>query len=175
MICAGDTPFFGGASEGACALQLNGGDRAPDAILEQTFATAAGVTYDLTFDIGAYSPSSSPGIASVLVEVLDGAVLLAGFPLTAADAVPAGALGVPMAPGDFASFAASFVATGSSTVLRITDQTTNGGLSFDTMLDNFVVVAEPTPIPSMSNAFILALSATLLILAVLTIRRLDNA
>ena len=49
-----------------------------------------------------------------------------------------------MVPGDFVGFSASFIATNASTLLRITDQSTNGGINFDAVLDNFVVVV-PEP------------------------------
>ena len=146
VACAGGAGFEG-ASEGSCALQLNGGNRAPDAILEQAFATVSGVTYDLSFDIGKFDVSRPAGAASVLVEVFDGAVLLAGFPQSAQDTTGGSN---PLVPGDFVGFSASFVATNASTLLRITDQSTNGGINFDAVLDNFVVVV---PEPSTALLF----------------------
>lgn len=140
VACAGGGGFEG-ASEGSCALQLNGGNRAPDAILEQAFATVSGVTYELSFDIGKFDIERPVGAASVLVEVFDGAVLLAGFPLSAQDTNGGSN---PLVPGDFVGFSASFIATNASTLLRITDQSTNGGINFDAVLDNFVVVV-PEP------------------------------
>ncbi len=50
-----------------------------------------------------------------------------------------------MTPEEFVSFAAMFVATSSTTLLQITDQSANGGFGFDTMVDNFSVVVVPEP------------------------------
>jgi hypothetical protein len=145
VVCTG-TPFFGGASEGGCAIQLNGGETTPDAVLEQSFATTTGTTYVLSFDIGNYAQSGDPGDSEVLIEVLNnGTDILAGFPTTAQDLSGAGTPTGPMTISDFENFTAIFEATGSSTLLRITDQSNNGGSSFDTMLDNFSVTAIPVP------------------------------
>jgi len=142
--CSG--AFFGGASEGGCAIQLNGGNTTPDAVLEQSFATITGATYELSFDIGNYAQSGDPGDSAVLVEVLNnGTDILAGFPLTSQDLSRGGTPSGPMEISDFENFTAIFAATGSSTLLRITDQSTNVGFGFDTMLDNFSVTAVPVP------------------------------
>lgn len=140
VSCSGGS-FFAGASEGSCAMLMNGGNVTPDAILEQAFATTLGTTYSLTFDIGKFDPINTPGAASVLVELFDGGVLLAGFPQSAEDTSGA----ILVLPGNVVGFSATFVATSTLTSLRITDQSANAGFNFDTVLDNFAVVPVPEP------------------------------
>lgn len=173
VICTGGSAFFGGASEGSCALQLNGGIPVPDAILEQSLVTIPGGRYELSFDIGKYSQATVTGTASVLVELFDGAVLLDSFPQVAADSIDGGSPGVPMSPGDFVRFSTTFVALGDFTELRITDQSTNGGTGFDTMLDNFALqlVAEPAPVPAMHPIALYVLLPGLLVGAALLVRQ----
>lgn len=131
---------YSGVTDGVIVLKFNGGNNAPDAVLEQTFGTGAGKTYDLSFDIG--KVASGGGAAQVNVDVLGegGDNLLSG---SASDSNGSGGLNNNVQPEEFVHFSDVFVADGSSATIRITDTSTNNGNNYDLLLDNFVVTPEP--------------------------------
>lgn len=130
------------ATDGTWGCNFNGGDREPNAVLFQTFATTVGNEYDLSFDFGKWY--SGGGLAALQVEVLSGATTV--LDQTVSDET--GAVGSDI----WTTFQFHFVATDTTTTLRFTDRSnaTNG---FDGFLDNVSVV----PAPSSGLAFSLAL------------------
>src|SRR5207248_8015188 len=50
---------FAPTTEGVQGVQFNSGQRTPNGVLSQTFATTPGATYNLSFDLGVYSYQSS--------------------------------------------------------------------------------------------------------------------
>jgi len=130
------------ASDGAWGCNFNGGDREPNAVLFQTFATTVGNEYDLSFDFGKWY--SGGGLAALQVEVLSGATTV----LDQLVVDETGAVGSDI----WSSFQFHFVATDATTTLRFTDRSTATD-GFDGFLDNVIVV----PAPSSGLAFTLAL------------------
>ncbi|HTD02197.1 DUF642 domain-containing protein [Undibacterium sp.] len=132
----GDFWFGGGsaAQDGVYAIAFNSGDKAPDGVLWQTFATQAGLTYTVSFDYG----TSRGGSQSLLTSILggDGVAALANMTATASNTDHQ-----PLITYNF-----SFVADGSQSTLRFADSRQNSTGSLDGILDNVSVVsAVPEP------------------------------
>jgi len=113
-----------GATDGSFSLNFNGGDQTPDAVVSQTVATVPGVTYELSFDYGAFSDSfpgtlqelgvQATGVATLLDETIDD---------TASD------------PTTFESFVFQFTADSDTTTIVFTDLSIET-LSVDGNLDD---------------------------------------
>ena len=121
----------GRAIEGSWYAGFNGGDTTPNGVLEQTFTTVAGRKYRVAFEVGKQATGS--GNASFLMEMLDagnGDASLAS--LTASE-------GTGASPANWSHHVVYFTAGSTSTTLKFTDQSSNGGTAFDTYLDNIEV------------------------------------
>lgn len=126
--------YWGGGSlaqNGTQAIAFNGGDRAANGMLSQTFATVIGQTYTLSFDYG----STSPWAQSLNYGVFENGTnksLVSGF---VTDNNVAGLLD---------TYRFNFIATSTSSILRFADVGTNNSISNDGLLDNVrVEVPEP--------------------------------
>ncbi len=136
----GSSTYNGGASDGSWAIIANSGNNTPNAVISQAFATIIGKTYQLTFDIGKYINSSGAAQAELRVIGLGDLINT-----TVSDPVGSGGANDPLEYADFTHVSFLFTADSTSTTLQLTDTSTNGGLSFDLVLDNFVVTAIPEP------------------------------
>jgi hypothetical protein len=137
---AHESDNYSGVTDGVIVLKFNGGNNTPDAVLEQTFGTGTGKTYELSFDIG--KVATGGGTAQVSVDVLGetGDNLFSG---TASDSDGSGHRDTNVQPEEFVHFSDVFLADGASATLRVTDTSTNNGSNYDLLLDNFVVTPEP--------------------------------
>ena len=123
-------PFI--ASDGFWAINFNSGDSTPNGVLSQTFSTVAGQQYDLSFAFGKWAFGG--GTASLQVEVISGGAVV----LDQLVSDSTGSEGAEV----WNSYQFAFTATDASTTLRFTDRS-NATASFDTILDNVVVVPAP--------------------------------
>jgi hypothetical protein len=121
-------------TDGTQAASFNDGQRTPNGVLSQTFATVPNTTYTLTFDVGA------TGWQTTLQERLQVAVQ-GNTPLLAPQTTSVFGQGTGTW---WTSKSYNFVADGGSATLTFTDvspDTTN----IDLLLDNVRVVVNPTP------------------------------
>ena len=117
-----------GATDGSFSLNLNGDDTAPDAVVSQTVATVPGVTYELSFDYGAFS-AAFPGTAQQLGVQAIGATTLLD------EAVDDTA----SSPTSFERFAFSFTADSDTTTIEFTDLSLES-ISVDSNIDDVRLV-----------------------------------
>jgi hypothetical protein len=148
-----------GATDGSFAVALNAGESTPNGVISQTFDTIALQVYTVTFDWGNFGADATQRLQ---IEVKDGATELitsgSGTVSTVSDATiiqntsilqiedgtgQSPALNGAAPNGEFSLFSFTFTAQSSSSTITFTDialSTTNS----DSMLDNIVVVPEPS-------------------------------
>ena len=126
------SPYPFTASDGFWAINFNSGDSTPNGVLTQSFTTVVGQQYDLSFAFGKWAFGG--GTASLQVEVISGGAVV----LDQLVSDSTGSEGAAV----WNSYQFAFTATDASTTLRFTDVSI-GTASFDTILDNVVVVPAP--------------------------------
>ena len=139
LVTASSSPPAVTVTDGIQAVRFNDGQRTPNGVLSQTFATTPGATYRLTFDIAAY------GWQTTLEQRLLVSAESAGTQVfSQAVSVFGQGTGTWWTSKSF-----TFLASGSSTTLTFADVSPNT-LNTDVMLDNVAVVAiaAPTPTPT---------------------------
>jgi hypothetical protein len=126
--------------DGTHAVQFNAGQRTPNGVLSQTFATVPGTVYRLSFDVGAY------GWQTNLEERMNVVVQGSGLTLLSQTVSVFG-----QGTGTWwTSKTYTFTANASSTTLTFTDVSPNT-TNTDLLLDNVKAVpasATPTPSPT---------------------------
>lgn len=133
----GTIPYFGGgstAANGSYIVAFNDGDRAPNAVLSQTFATQAGVQYTVAYSYGSNDGTQQSITASVADD--QAATLAAAFTTSLA--------------GDTSlePFSFVFTADSASSTLSFADFSGNPTISTDGLLDNVSVTAIAVPEPA---------------------------
>ena len=121
---------FYAATDGVKAVAFNGGQKPPDGVLSQSFATTVGQAYTLTFDVGAVSLVNTR--QQQLQVTVQGTTQLLSQSVTVA------------APGNGTRYVArsfAFVADSPTTTLTFRDTSTTTS-SVDLMLDNVRVTAQ---------------------------------
>lgn len=127
---------------GTYAVNFNANSVPATAVLEQTFATLLGATYQVSFWFGAVSLASNPNVPSINSEIFgaNGLTVLASHNYSVVGNHPA----IPYVNEQF-----TFVANGTQATLRLSDTTTQSG-ALDGVLDDVSVflLASPVPEPS---------------------------
>ena len=134
------------ASDGEKVATFNAGDQAPTGVVSQRFATTAGKSYTVTFDIGAFSLLNRDTMR--LEVTVEGT----GLRMTRVVSVAATGTGSRYSTESF-----SFIADSTATALRFRDVSTTTD-NVDLMLDDVRVetattVPPPTPVPTAAPAF----------------------
>ncbi|MES2657777.1 MAG: Ig-like domain-containing protein [Verrucomicrobiota bacterium] len=128
------------ATHGTKLVGFNGGNTVPNAVLSQSFTTAAGQTYTLAFDAGVFSHNTSPQTLQVTVNGT-------GNLLTRTITIFGGGGGSNRwLPQSF-----TFTANSPTTTLTFRDQSTaTNGL--DMLLDNVRILNSPAAAPAAAPA-----------------------
>ncbi|MCY2968250.1 MAG: PEP-CTERM sorting domain-containing protein [Planctomycetota bacterium] len=139
--------YFGGASDGTHALQMNDDNRLPSLQLGQTVATQAGQLYRLSFDYGRFDPNRDPVAweSQIRVEVVGlggGAILLSDTFFD--NRQDLGEKGHPLTSSQFLHAERDFFTSDSSVLVLFTDLS-RGTYGADTMLDNVELSSVPEP------------------------------
>src|SRR5205814_3407602 len=134
-----------GVTSGTQDAAFNIGHDSQGSILSQSFATAAGHTYLLSFDAGIFGqPTEGPLALQMMV------IGSANQTLASRTVYPPNANTVTPSSVVFRHYQTTFIANSSTTVLQFTDQGT-GNLNADTILDTVSVVETPTQPNLVSN------------------------
>src|SRR4029077_3071499 len=127
---------FAPTTEGVQGVDFNNGQRTPNGVLSQTFATTPGATYNLSFDLGVYSYQTTAEQRAQITVTGNGALL--------SQTVSIFGVGTGTA-FNHKSFA--FTANSSSATLTFTD-VSPATINIDMLLDNVRVspaTVPPTP------------------------------
>ncbi|MDP3850554.1 MAG: Ig-like domain-containing protein, partial [Luteolibacter sp.] len=122
-------------THGANVASFNGGNTTPNGILSRNFATVAGQTYTLSFDMGVYSYATTN--QQRLEVSVQGATTLVN------SIVSLNGLGGYVASSNWTSRNFSFVANSATTTLSFSDDS-NHTNNIDLLLDNVRVGIPPT-------------------------------
>jgi hypothetical protein len=146
VVCNGATDIFCGVPyDGSFSVSLNAGDAAPDAVLDQAFATQPGVQYQVSFAYGIvdYAGGQSQQLQMEIVSALGGLHDLQNQTVTSPPSVnPGSAFNGAV---NYQLFTFLFTADDSSATLQFTDAGTNPTVSVDGKLDAASVTQAPEP------------------------------
>ncbi|APZ91332.1 PEP-CTERM sorting domain-containing protein [Fuerstiella marisgermanici] len=131
------------AFEGNNFVGFNSGNQAPNGIVQQLVPTNTGTEYTVTFHVARLANSPFFGTSQIFGEAFDGTGTNQLGSLLLQD-LTGSPFGDPNRPSyEMGSF--SFTATGTQSLIRFSDATTNNGQNFDTSLDAVSVTAVPEP------------------------------